>query len=396
MANIIFARSPYIIEIKVATQTATRLTLDISSSGGTLLKSYSFSKNIASAVNYGTYYNISNFVLEYLNNINPDYANVNESGNIYCSVVVRKYRTIGGVEEEVGSAITYLAVDGYTEYMDGMNSDLNVDLLPMTSDLKVYSDDTIFTYTPVTQIIHYNPSIDQFYTVDNTLIKVDSSISINALNLSDTLSYFGSYIDVLLQKSGSNTYSVKYTDGNATNSIDITPANTNPIVKKVFLQSPYWNSIFPYRVGLYRGSTLLWERTIDADEECKYTPLLCSFISKKGGWENVYFMKAKEDSTSMKNTVYNLTQDYNYNALIGQKKTFNTNGDDSIKCNTGWVDESMNIILKDLLFSQTILLDNKPVLIKNKSITYKNTLKDRLINYEMEFEYSFASINNVV
>jgi hypothetical protein len=396
MANIIFARSPYIIEIKVATQTATRLTLDISSSGGTLLKSYSFSKNIASSVNYGTYYNISNFVLEYLNNINPDYSNVNESANIYCSVVVRKYRTIGGVEAEVGLATTYLAVDGYTEYMDGMNSDLNVDLLPMTSDLKVYTDDTIYTYTPVTQIIHYNPSIDQFYTVDNTLIKADSSISINSLNSSDTLSYFGSYIDVLLQKSGSNTYSVKYTDGSATNSIDITPANTNPIVKKVFLQSPYWNSTFPYRVGLYRGSTLLWERTIDADEECKYTPLLCSFISKKGGWENVYFMKAKEESSTMGNTTYNLLQDYNYNYLKGQKKAFNTNGNDFIKCNTGWVDESMNIILKDLLFSETILLDSKPVLIKNKSITYKNTLKDRLINYEMEFEYAYNLINNVV
>ena len=396
MANIIFARSPYIIEIKVATQTSTRLTLDISSSAGTLLKSYSFSKNIASAVNYGTYYNISNFVLEYLNNINPDYSNVNESANIYCSVVVRKYRTIGGVEAEVGSAATYLAVDGYTEYIDGMNADLNVDLLPMTSDLKVYTDDTIYSYTPVTQIIHYNPTIDQFYTVDNTLIKVDSSININALNSNDTLSYFGSYVDVLLQKSGSNTYSVKYTDGNATNSIDITPANTNPIVKKVFLQSPYWNSTFPYRVGLYRGSTLLWERIIDADEECKYTPLLCSFISKKGGWENVYFMKAKEESSTMGNTTYNLLQDYNYNYLKGQKKSFNTNGNDFIKCNTGWVDESMNIILKDLLFSETILLDSKPVLIKNKSITYKNTLKDRLINYEMEFEYAYNLINNVV
>ena len=53
-------------------------------------------------------------------------------------------------------------------------------------------------------------------------------------------------------------------------------------------------------------------------------------------------------------------------------------------------------ILKDLLFSDTILLDNKPVLIKNKSITYKNTLKDRLINYEMEFEYAYNYINNVV
>ena len=91
-----------------------------------------------------------------------------------------------------------------------------------------------------------------------------------------------------------------------------------------------------------------------------------------------------------------VNQDYNYNYLKGQKKAFNTNGNDFIKCNTGWVDESMNIILKDLLFSETILLDSKPVLIKNKSITYKNTLKDRLINYEMEFEYAYNLINNVV
>jgi hypothetical protein len=141
---------------------------------------------------------------------------------------------------------------------------------------------------------------------------------------------------------------------------------------------------------------LLWERTIDADEEYKYTPSLCSFISKTGGWENVYFMKAKETSTTMENTTYNLMKSYNYDISEGQKKSFNTNGNDFIKCNTGWVNESMNLILKDLLFSETILLDNKPVLIKNKAITYKNVLKDKLINYEIEFEYAYDYLNNVV
>jgi len=140
----------------------------------------------------------------------------------------------------------------------------------------------------------------------------------------------------------------------------------------------------------------LWERVIDADEECKYTPSLCSFISKSGGWENVYFMKAKETSSTMENTTYSLMRDYNYNIYEGSKKSFNTNGNDFIKLNTGYVDESMNIILKDLLFSETILLDDKPVLIKNKSITYKNTLKEKLINYEIEFEYAFDYLNNVV
>lgn len=398
MAKVIFARSPFIIEIKVATQTSTRLELDIYSSAGVLQNTYSFSKNIPSTVNYGTYYNISNFVLEYLSSIKPDYTTSTESLNLYCKATVRRYRTISPSAEVLIDTTDYLCVNGFTEYTNGMNSYLDVDAIPLTSDILLNaSDKTIYGYNPITQIINYSPFINTFYTVDNTTVKVDSTlININSLNPSKTLTALGSYVDVFLQKSGSNIYSVKYTDGFATNTIDITPANTNPITKKIFLQSPYWNSTFPYRVGLYRGSTLLWERTIDADEEYKYTPMLCSFISKTGGWENVYFMKAKETSTTMENTTYNLMKNYNYDVSEGQKKSFNTNGNDFIKCNTGWVNESMNLILKDLLFSETILLDNKPVLIKNKAITYKNVLKDKLINYEIEFEYAYDYLNNVV
>jgi len=397
MAKVIFARSPFIVEINVASQTSTRLVLEIRDASDALLKSYSFSKNITSTANRATYYNVSNFILEYLTPINPDYTTATENTNLYCKVAIKKYYTISpAAEVQLGSTENYLSVNGFTEYTNGMNAYLDVDAIALTSDLILKTDNT-YSYDSITQIINYSPFINQFYTVDNTLVKVDSTlININSLNPNKTLSQLGSYVDVLLQKTSGVTYTVKYTDGVSTNSIDITPANTTPINKKIFLQSPYWDSLFPYTVGLYRDSTLLWSRVIDADEECKYTPSLCSFISKSGGWENVYFMKAKEESSTMTNTVYNLTQDYNYNYLKGQKKSFNTNGNDFIKCNTGWVDESMNIILKDLLFSETILLDSKPVLIKNKSITYKNTLKDRLINYEMEFEYAYNLINNVV
>lgn len=396
MAKVIFARSPFVVEINVASQTSTRLVLEIRNASDVLLKSYSFSKNITSTANIATYYNVSNFILEYLTPINPDYTTATENTNLYCKVAIKKYYTISpAAEVQLGSTENYLSVNGFTEYTNGMNAYLNVDAIALTSDLILNTDNT-YGYEPITQIINYSPFINQFYLASNGTILASSSININALNPNKTLSQLGSYVDVLLQKTSGVTYTVKYTDGVATNSIDITPADTTPINKKIFLQSPYWDSLFPYTVGLYRDSTLLWSRIIDADEECKYTPSLCSFISKSGGWENVYFMKAKEESSTMQNTTYNLLQDYNYNYLKGQKKAFNTNGNDFIKCNTGWVDESMNIILKDLLFSETILLDNKPVLIKNKSITYKNTLKDRLINYEMEFEYAYNLINNVV
>jgi len=397
MAKVIFARSPFIVEIKELNQASTRVVLEVYSSAGVLQNTYTFSKNIPSLVDYGTYYNISNFVLEYLSSVKPDYTTNTESTSLYCSAIVKRYKTVASVESLIDTN-TYLCVNGFTEYSNGMNSYLDVDAIPLTSDILLNaSNKTIYGYSPITQIINYSQFIDQFYTVDNTLIKVDSTlININSLNANKVLTALGSYIDVFLQKVNTNVYTVKYTDGNNTNVIDITPINTNPITKKIFLQSPYWNSIFPYTVGLYRNDTLLWSRVIDADEECKYTPSLCSFISKSGGWENVYFMKAKETSSTMENTTYKLMQGYNYNVYEGQKKSFNTNGNDFIKLNTGFVDESMNIILKDLLFSETILLDDKPVLIKNKAITYKNTLKEKLINYEIEFEYAFDYLNNIV
>jgi len=395
MAKVIFARSPFIVDINETNQTSTKLLLNIYNTSNVLQKSYTFSKNIASTSNRATYYNVSNFILEYLTPINPDYTTATENTNLLCYVALQKYATVSSVESPVGSSIVYYCVNGYTDYTNGMNAYLNVDAIPLTSDLILKTDNT-YAYEPITQIINYSPFINQFYLASNGTILASSSITINALNPNKTLSQLGSYIDVLLHKTSGVTYTVKYTDGVATNSIDITPAETTPINKKIFLQSPYWDSLFPYTVGLYRDSTLLWSRVIDADEECKYTPSLCSFISKSGGWENVYFMKAKEESSTMTNTVYNLTQDYNYNYLKGQKKSFNTNGNDSIKCNTGWVDETMNIILKDLLFSETILLDSKPVLIKNKSMTFKNILKTKMINYEIEFEYAYNLINNVV
>jgi len=41
-------------------------------------------------------------------------------------------------------------------------------------------------------------------------------------------------------------------------------------------------------------------------------------------------------------------------------------------------------------------LDDKPVNVKTQSSELKTTLKDKMINYEIEFEYAFNLINDVV
>ena len=59
------------------------------------------------------------------------------------------------------------------------------------------------------------------------------------------------------------------------------------------------------------------------------------------------------------------------------------------------MDENYSELITDLMLSETILLDNKPVKIKTQSSELKNSLKDKLINYEIDFEYNYDLINNV-
>jgi hypothetical protein len=145
------------------------------------------------------------------------------------------------------------------------------------------------------------------------------------------------------------------------------------------------------------GTTLTITSFTYPIDECKYTPVECSFVNRFGGWQTITFFKAQTNSISVKGTDYKLTQQsISYNPLIGQTKTMNINGTQTIKLNTGWVDENYSELITDLLLSETILLDQKPVNVKTQSSELKTDLRNKNINYEVEFEYSYNLINNAL
>lgn len=131
--------------------------------------------------------------------------------------------------------------------------------------------------------------------------------------------------------------------------------------------------------------------------EPKYTPVTCTFINRYGGWQYLTFFKASMESIETDYKEFNmLPSNINYNVLQGQRKRFNHQGKKTIKCNTGWVDENYFELIEDLLLSEVVLLDNKPVVVKSKSSEKKTHLKDKNINYEIEFEYNYGIINDVI
>jgi len=137
----------------------------------------------------------------------------------------------------------------------------------------------------------------------------------------------------------------------------------------------------------------------NSEELCepKYTPITCTYINRFGGWQFLTFFKASTEAIETEFKEFNmLPSSVDYNVLQGQRKRFNHQGKQSIKCNTGWVDENYFELIQDLLLSETVLLGGKPAVVKSKTSEKKTSLNNKVINYEIEFEYNFGLINDVI
>jgi hypothetical protein len=360
--NIIKSRSPFIISVNEALQIGARIELRIWHNGQDvpLLATKTLSKLIPSPTQLKLDWNISQYLDEAIDIINAVKSNstVIENNNnwVYCKV--KRYKLIGSTYTALDEVL-YVCVKGFNDFMIGNQVAEN-------SLLKVLNNNLINSY--------YNKGINETPYVNIVIDKVSDKTLTATYERNDGVVY--SVVQNLLAgQVGIFNLKVPLTlnpiDGNFANGCKLTlsyQTSGAPIVN-IFNTYP--------------------------TEECKYTPVECSFINSKGGWQFLTFFKAQTNSISVKGSNYNLMpSEVGYNPLKGQSKAFNINGSQTIKLNTGFIDENNNELIKDLMLSETVLLDNKPVKLKTQSLTYKTHLKDKNINFEVEFEYSFDLINN--
>ncbi len=350
--NIISARSPYQIIINEIGQTGSKVELFIWNKGTTepVNPTYIMSENIASVTQTQTNYNISPYILEYINQIAPTAVSVptEEANSNWCFIKVKRYKNVSGVFTLLDN-VSYIGVNGYTDIINGLNyniSDGSYALLGYTGE----------------KIQYYN-----------------------------TIPYY----NFLCERDSGLNYSVSYYDA-ASNFLEYNTFLTSGATEIYNFKIPLaiTNSI---RYVIDDGTNDLVEAFTEKIDECKYTPVNCSFVNKQGGWHQLTFFKAQSNTINIKGSEYSLMQsNVNYDYRIGQKKSFNINGTQTVKLNTGWTYESYNELIKQLLMSDTVLLNNNPVILKTQSLTYKTKLKDKMINFEVEFEYSNSLLNNLV
>jgi hypothetical protein len=354
--NVILARSPYQVIIDQDSQIKTKVELRLWNKGGTrpTNPTYIMSEGIASVTQRQTNYNISPFILEFIDKYKLQYdvdAVVEADDNEWC---IGEYKTFYEREDldfTLISTVSFCAVNGYSTVEQGLN------FSPTQED---------------DYLLLANPNIKVYW---NTIIPYYNFIVRDI----DT-DYRATWYD----KSGEELYGVTFYEGE--------------------------DEFFNYAIPLVYGASVYVIISNSKDENIYkiYTEEICEpkypvqtmwFVNKFGGWNQFPFFKASYNSIDVKNSDYTLMQkNVNYDYRRGQTKPFNINGNESIKVNSGWVTEDYFEWIQDMMLSDTILYsdDEIPVTIKTTSMQKRTSINDKNINYTLEFDFANKLINNIV
>ena len=379
MANKLFARSPYIIEVDESSVIGSLLDIRLYYSGTSVPSNptYELKKAIPSSSNLKMYYDISPYVREYLkfntrqtvigSAVSTGVAANNNNQMVLCQVI--RYKQLTGGSYSVLDTTTYYCMDGYGYYSEGAN--------PQLTSLEFTTDQTASL-----------PQGTYYYKY--------SALGNPTTNEADRAGMLGVFL-------GSGIIDIKYTNLVSGASYVVTdPFATIDLYDVPSVYYDYYadgNKLEIWSNLAVGSPTLYGTWTFKPKCEPKYTPIMVDFVNQMGYWQREWFYKASKNSINTKESVYNLMQTSSnaYSTLEGQRKAFNNNGEETITCNTGNVAEGYSETIQQMLLSERILIDSLPVIVNTKSVEkIKGVNADKPMNYTLTFKYAFDAINSVI
>ena len=439
MANI-FARSPYIISINETGQVSSKIEIYLWNGTGSApaTPQYSLSKAIPSSTNTNTSYDISPYIREYLSHQSADEPSVPSSSftqlntTTWCNVKIKQFYFTDGLDY-LGE-LNFYAFDGFTYYENGSNYDSGRFLLD--SKKYYYNEDATYAgsvsmYLNAGEKVKYGEGIStSTATVNSVLIGGGSYEITNTTVTGDVTSFLSvggylyfTYVDDFASTATWTGTILSYSYNSGTNKTTITPnfGGSVPVINGLRNNSNN-QTLNTGATEVYIASTSNWycvprisgslkklyvlnssNAVIKSWEfisvcEPKYTPVVIDFINKYGAWQKEFFFKASKTNIAIESNDYNVMQSSvsNYDTSQGQKRSFNTNGKETIMVNSGYVTEDFSDNIKELLMSERILVDSKPAICKTKSLELMKNINNHMINYSLEFEFAYNSINNVI
>lgn len=171
--------------------------------------------------------------------------------------------------------------------------------------------------------------------------------------------------------------------------------NTQSYVQYITIDVPSYTGSITFE---FEGETVY----LEIIKECKYPITEIQFLNRWGAMETLHFFKVKKGMISTEGQTFVNTQfDVNNiaNNFFHQKQKVNVQGAGGFEAETGFIFESQNETIEQLLLSEIVFVKEGtqflPVNVKTGSLDFKTRIKDKLISYGLEFDYAYHKINNV-
>ena len=161
--------------------------------------------------------------------------------------------------------------------------------------------------------------------------------------------------------------------------------------------STSFDVVFAYGFG-----DITYTHSFTVKDECKFPLMNCIFKNKFGFWQTIPFNKLSKKTQDFTNESYNgLISNYGSYALNKHvKQTYNVNGKEKVTVNTDFIPENYNALFTELMLSEFIYLEENgtvlPVNLLKNTFEKKTKLNNKLIQYSMDFEYSFNLLNDIL
>ncbi len=208
------------------------------------------------------------FLSEYLN---FDERQTNWNNNTttptaqWCNVQVKRYK-LDGTTYTLLDTTTYKAFDGFGYYEQGYNPTLSYDIL---------HDEGTFFYA-------YDANVDPSTNTD----------------------YRSNFITVATT---STAVSARWTNLN-TGATQVQSISNSSVIDVRKVHQSYYADGNKLEIYYVLSGVVLYTGYFEPYLNCKYTPIVCDFVNKYGGWQRTWFFGASNDTLSVEKTDYNLMQ----------------------------------------------------------------------------------------
>lgn len=452
-STIINARSPYYIKVEPTSGTLSSVSMalyiypDTFTSNKPPSATYTISKDVIGSNNY-VIYEISELIRDYLK---TEYGSFSEDG-----VWVEADLTLTLDDSTTQTQNKdYLAFDGYGYFEDGVNPRTSVNpavtkissTTTSSASYKLIDSGQTFTKT-VSVGDTINNTTDSTST---TISAIDSDTQLSVKNdifttgeaytIADTNNYTPQYLQsntIIYYKKGRDIVfpifaeaegTLEFTTGGdadvywnlvdefwneydvtwASTIQDITVSDTNVAKDKIVyirvtptddLTDGSTVTISTTKTGYAQSKTITFREIC----EPRYDYLEVIFYNKYGALQTIPFNKKSKisintSSDSFKRNLMDFVNDPTYTKEKHQVRQFHVTGKETIQMNTGYLDESFNEVIRQLLLSEQVFVydgsEVKPIVIDSSSLQFKTSVNDRLTQYTLDFSYAFNKINDI-